>query len=212
MNKKIPFLLLVVVIAIVGGFILMNSRKEKRNIEKNNSAKETQQQVTDKDIKLDKQVELREEDTEESEGVAPQKEAAVGELAPDFKLKDLDGKEVSLSDFKGKKVLINFWQTTCPYCVKEMPDLDAISKENEDVEVLAVDVMEDQKIVKDYIDKGGYGFKVLLDTTGEIARQYLVPAFPTTYAIDAEGVIAMGVPGMLTKEQMQQLIAIMDEK
>src|SRR5690606_32548559 len=69
---------------------------------------------------------------------------AVGKLAPDFTLADLEGKEVSLSDFRGKYVLINFWATWCQYCDLEMPDLDRLYKENEDLVVLAVNVQEEK--------------------------------------------------------------------
>ena len=75
----------------------------------------------------------------------------VGKEAPDFTLKNLNGDEVSLSDYRGKIVLINFWATWCKWCDKEMPDLQKLGKENDDIVVLAVDVMEDKEIVKKYI-------------------------------------------------------------
>lgn len=133
-------------------------------------------------------------------------EIAIGNPAPDFTLKDLDGKQVSLSDYHGKIVLINFWATWCKFCDVEMPDLDDIDKENDDLVILAVDVMEEEGKVKKYIEDGGYDFDVVLDSDGEISRQYLVSAYPTTYAVDEKGILVGSVPGMMTKPQMEQIV------
>lgn len=133
-------------------------------------------------------------------------EIATGKPAPDFTLKNLEGEDVSLSDYKGKIVILNFWATWCKFCDVEMPDLNDLDKENDDVVVLAVDVMEEHDKVKKYIDKGGYGFEVVLDSKGDISRNYLVSAYPTTYAINKEGILMGGVPGMITKLQMEQIV------
>jgi thiol-disulfide isomerase/thioredoxin len=127
-------------------------------------------------------------------------------LAPDFTLVDLDGKEVSLSDFRGKYVLINFWATWCQYCDLEMPDLDRLYKENEDLVVLAVNVQEEKGVVEDYIKKGGYTFPVVLDEEGYVSLTYLVSGYPTSYFVDKEGILLGGVPGMMTYEQMVQIL------
>lgn len=126
----------------------------------------------------------------------------VGKEAPDFTLKNLDGDEVSLSDYRGKIVLINFWATWCKWCDKEMPDLQKLGKENDDIVVLAVDVMEDKETVKKYIEKGKYDFEVVLDEDGNISKTYLVSGYPTSYFVDADGILLGGVPSMLTYEEM----------
>ena len=87
-----------------------------------------------------------------------------------------------------------------------MPDLNNVDKKNDDVVVLAVNVQEEQPKVSEYIKEGGYDFEVVLDTKGNISRNYLVSSFPTTYAVDKEGILVGGVPGMLTKPQMEQII------
>lgn len=69
-----------------------------------------------------------------------------GDQAPDFELKTLDGQTASLSDYKGKKVLVNFWATWCKPCRTEMPDLDAIRSEYDQVEVLAVNLTTTEKV------------------------------------------------------------------
>lgn len=133
-------------------------------------------------------------------------EIAIGKESPNFTLKNLDGKEVSLSDYRGKIVLINFWATWCPWCDKEMPDLQKLDEENDDLVVLAVDVMEKEETVKEYIEKGEYNFEVVLDEDGEIAKTYLVSGLPASYFVDEEGILLGGVPGAMTYEQMISIL------
>lgn len=131
---------------------------------------------------------------------------AVGKESPDFTLLNLSGEEVSLSDYRGKTVMINFWATWCGFCKKEMPDMQRLSEENEDLVILAVDVMEEKSLVEDYIKEGGYDFEVVLDEKGDVAKDYLVSAFPTSYFVDKDGILLGGVPGMLTWERMNEIL------
>lgn len=131
---------------------------------------------------------------------------AIGKLAPDFTLINLKGEEVSLSDYRGKIVLINFWATWCGFCDKEMPDIQALSDNNDDLIVLAVDVMEEKGLVEEYIENGGYDFEVVLDEDGKVAQEYLVSAFPTSYFVDKDGILLGGVPGMMTGPQMNDIL------
>ncbi len=144
--------------------------------------------------------------TPPQEVTTKESEFASGKPAPDFTLKNLDGEEVSLSDYRGKIVLVNFWATWCGYCDMEMPDLQKLDDENEDLVVLAVDVMEDKNTVEKYIKDGGYTFDVVLDEDGNISQTYLVSGYPTSYFIDPEGILLGGVPGMMTYEQMNQVL------
>lgn len=130
----------------------------------------------------------------------------VGKLAPNFTLMNLEGKEVSLEDFRGKIVLINFWATWCGYCDKEMPDIQKLSEENDDLVVLAVNVMEKKEIVERYIEEGGYNFEVVLDEKGDIAIKYLAQYLPTSYFIDKDGILVGGKVGMLTGPEMNGAI------
>ncbi|MDY0235773.1 MAG: TlpA disulfide reductase family protein [Gudongella sp.] len=129
-----------------------------------------------------------------------------GEAAPDFTLINMEGEEVSLSDYKGKLVYLNFWATWCGYCDQEMPDLQALNAENEDLVVLAVNVREDLDTVKTYIEAGGYDFPVILDIEGEVATRYLINGMPTTYFINSEGILLDRIPGMMEKEQMDEIL------
>ncbi len=133
-------------------------------------------------------------------------EVASGKMAPNFTLKNLKGEEVSLEDYRGKIVLLNFWATWCKYCDMEMPDLQKLDDENDDLVVLAVNVQEDKEVVEEYIEKGKYEFEVLLDEGGEIATMYLVNGFPNSYFIDEEGILLGRVPGAMTYDQMVQVL------
>ena len=192
--KKI--LLMILVLAIVGaGCSKSSPEKSNENIE----------EQSPEDI-------VTEENTETAGEVAEELDIAVGKESPDFTLKNLDGEEVSLSDYRGKIVLINFWATWCTWCDKEMPDLQKLDDENDDLVVLAVDVMEKQDVVKEYIDNGKYDFEVVLDEDGEIARTYLVSGFPTSYFVDEEGVLLGGVPRAMTYEEMTSVLESIREE
>lgn len=201
MNKKVLVIVIAVIVLTLGAVFAMNSldKSEPKDTSENS---EVQEDILDEDAGPSEEG----QEVEEVEDSGQETDIAIGELAPDFKLKNLSGEEVSLSDYRGKIVLINFWATWCKFCDIEMPDLNDINNDNEDVVVLAVDVMEELPKVKKYIEKGGYDFEVVLDTEGSISQDYLVSSFPTTYAVDKDGILIGGVPGMLTKPQMEQIV------
>jgi len=133
--------------------------------------------------------------------------AEVGARAPDFSLPLLAGGEVRLSDFRGKVVFVNFWRTTCPVCVEELPEIQRLYEwAPDDVVVLTVDIGEDAATVRTLLMDGGYGFPVALDGSASVAQQYLVEFIPTSFVIDANGVIREKYVGGLTFEQMKDMI------
>lgn len=154
----------------------------------------------------DEKEELIEIDEEELVENKADYDITVGELAPNFTLMNLEGEEVSLEDFRGKMVLINFWATWCGYCDKEMPDIQKLSEENDDLVVLAVNVMEKKEIVEKYIEEGGYDFEVVLDEKGDITKTYLAHYLPTSYFVDKDGILVGGKAGMLTGPEMNGAI------
>lgn len=128
--------------------------------------------------------------------------------AMDFKLKDLTGKEVSLSDYKGKKVFLNFWATWCPPCKAEMPEMEMLYQEtkNSDLVILAVNLDEEKNTVQKFINSNKYNFPVLLDTGNIVASQYEVVSIPTSFFIDKEGNIVDKHIGAMTIEDMKNYI------
>lgn len=118
--------------------------------------------------------------------------------APDFTLTDKNGKKVTLSSFRGKVVLLNFWATWCPPCRQEMPSMEKLFQsfhDRTDFVMLAVDSQEPLTTVEPFLKKYGYTFPILLDTTGEVGSMYSVTGIPTTYLIDAQGRVIAGKVG-----------------
>ena len=133
--------------------------------------------------------------------------------APDFKLKDLNGKELSLSDLKGKKVFLNFWATWCPPCKEEMPEIQKLYNETKDSDlvIIAVEIGEPQSEVKSFIDNNKYSFKVLLDSDQSVATKYSITAIPTSYFIDEEGNIISKSSGGMSIDGMKSYIKTLDK-
>ena len=123
--------------------------------------------------------------------------ARVGEPAPDFQLQDLDGQVVSLSDLRGKPVLLNFWNTGCPPCRDEMPYLQQVYDEmqGKDLVMLAINIGESSSTVAEFMDFYHLSLPVLLDTNGNVARRYSMPGIPTTFFIDKDGILQVKVVG-----------------
>lgn len=129
--------------------------------------------------------------------------------APDFTLKDFDGKDVSLSDFKGKKVFLNFWATWCPPCRGEMPDIEKIyqeNKDNKDFVIIAVNLGEDKGTVKNFMEQNKYNFKGLLDTNQNAGSLYNITAIPTSFFIDSDGYAVKMRRGAMREEEMREYI------
>lgn len=118
-----------------------------------------------------------------------------GELAPDFTLKTLDGEEVSLSDYRGKKVFLNFWASWCPPCRAEMPEMQEFhEKYGDEVEIIAVNATGTERseaVMREYIEENGYTFTVLLDQDLTVNASYQALSLPTTYFINSQGIIQL---------------------
>ena len=139
--------------------------------------------------------------------------ASKGDTAYDFYLEDMDGNFVSLSDFRGKKVFLNFWASWCPPCRVEMPHLQEFAEENEDVVVLGVNVTSSESSldnVKGFVDEFGLTFPNLYGTD-DIANLYDVEFLPTSYFIDSNGVVNESVIGPVTKDILEARFALMDQ-
>jgi len=115
----------------------------------------------------------------------------IGNRAPDFTLKTINGEEISLKSLRGKKVVLNFWATWCSPCVGEMPyfqDITRTWKEDELV-VLAVNLEENISTVRNFLAGERFTFTILLDIEGAVGSRYDVSSIPRTFFIDREGII-----------------------
>jgi thiol-disulfide isomerase/thioredoxin len=146
------------------------------------------------------------------EGTRVKKEAAVAELvgrpAPETKLKDLAGKTVSLADFKGKIVLVDFWATWCAPCRKEMPIFEKLHREfaGQDVAILTIDADEPELTPAQYVKDEKFTFPVLLAEGTDSVTRWNVVAFPTTFVVDAEGRVAAFAIGSRPEAGLRELI------
>ena len=117
----------------------------------------------------------------------------IGNLAPDFQLDNLDGQHVSLNDFRGKPLLVNFWTSWCPPCRSEMPFIQDTFTDKKWADaglvVLAIDIGESPSTVREFVKNYGLTFPVLLDVARDVSLEYYVRGIPTTFFIDREGII-----------------------
>lgn len=132
----------------------------------------------------------------------------VGEQAPPFTLQTLEGTEISLADFEGQPVMINFWATWCPPCRAEMPEMERFYV-NHDIEILAVNLTStesSQNDVQEFVENMDLSFPILLDETRDIASFYNIQPLPTSLFIDGEGVIRHVNVGPMNEEMMIRVL------
>ncbi|WAA13532.1 TlpA disulfide reductase family protein [Fervidibacillus halotolerans] len=150
----------------------------------------------------------------EAKGTKTEK-AAVGYLAPDFELTTLDGKTVRLSDYRGKKLIVNFWASWCPPCRSEMPHMQAFyEKQNQNqIEILAVNLTtKDDGIekVQQFVSDFGLTFPIPSDEEGKVGKIYPSVSIPTSYFIDSKGIIRGKIVGPMDQETMKKMIKHME--
>ena len=111
--------------------------------------------------------------------------------APDFTLRDVNGRTVSLSSLKGKVILLNFWATWCPPCKAEMPSMNKLYNEikSKGFEIVAVSTDNALSPIKEFLVISRVDFTVLFDEKKAVSRQYKVFSMPTTFLIDRSGFI-----------------------
>ena len=133
----------------------------------------------------------------------------VGDNAPDFTLSTLDGGQVSLSELKGKPVMLTFWTTGCYYCILQMPSLEAAHNEmGDEVEFITIDMMENSYSVQSLMNYYDFSLPVALDSDGTVSEDYNVIYTPTNVIVDGQGVIYYIRKGAFTSQQ--EIISLME--
>ena len=133
---------------------------------------------------------------------------AVGDIAPDFQLEDMEGKQVSLSDFRGKVVLVNLWATWCPPCIEEMPSMERLNEvmAGDDFVMLAVNTEENgRNVVPAFLQKTPYTFPILYDDKGVVQKLYGVFKFPESFIVRKDGTVAEKIIGPLDWSSLETI-------
>jgi len=193
-NKKILLLAGLLVVVLAGATLGYGTLSERY-------APQSTPEVT---VQEDVSEELPQGETQEP---APQP-------APDFTVLDENQAEVSLSDFAGKPVLINFWATWCGPCASEMPAFDAAFAEyGEDIQFMMVNLTDGGRDtiegVQEYIAENGYSFPVYYDTEMDAMQTYGAYSIPMTVLVDAEGNLLGGYRGALPESMIQEAIDLL---
>lgn len=137
---------------------------------------------------------------------------ALGEVAPNFELKTLEGETAKLSDYRGKKVILNFWATWCPPCRAEMPHMQKYYEKQakeDNVEILAVNlttVDHGMEKITSFVSEYELSFPILLDSGGEMGAVYQAVTIPTSYILDAKGRVQSKFVGPMDQATIEKLI------
>jgi thiol-disulfide isomerase/thioredoxin len=163
------------------------------------------QQIIDKSFGNNAEVKLP--DTSGNNDIKLEKNEKGMPLIPNFTLKNSKGDEVSLSDYSGKIVILNFWASWCPPCKAEMPEfkeMDEELKKSKEVVLLTINLTDGKRETKDtalkFLKDNNYNFNVLFDDKSDIAELFGIQSIPTTIIIDKAGYLHDYIMGTTTKK------------
>lgn len=137
--------------------------------------------------------------------------ARPGSAPPDFRLKTLAGGTVSLTEYRGRPLLLNFWATWCKPCRAEMTDIITAyeAHRDQDLQVLAINPTDQERMndVRTFVREVPMPFPVLLDEKGKVRRSYALRGVPTSVFIDSNGIVRIVNPGPITREAIERGLA-----
>ena len=115
--------------------------------------------------------------------------------APNFELTDVAGKTINLKDKQGKVILLNFWASWCPPCVKEIPSMNRLAEsfDADTFEIVSVNFKESPETISAFLKSVQVDFPVLIDLDGSVSNRYEIFAFPSSFIIDAKGKLRYSV-------------------
>jgi thiol-disulfide isomerase/thioredoxin len=139
-----------------------------------------------------------------SEQGNPEEEVIDSMDALDFTLEDMNGNKVSLSDYKGKTIFLNFWASWCGPCKYEMPFIEQLYKDTKDSDlvIVTVNLQETKSTVSKFMTENKYSFPVWLDIKGDVANQYGVSGIPLSLLINKDFKIVSAHEGYMSDYEM----------
>ncbi len=134
--------------------------------------------------------------------------SAAGEPAPAVTMLDFDGVEMTLAEYAGTPVVLNFWATWCPFCIAEMPDFETVSRDTAGrVAFVGVNIQDDPAAAEAMAVETGVTYRLTRDPQGVVYAAFGGIGMPTTVFVDADGVLREVVTGQMSEEQLRAKIA-----
>lgn len=132
-----------------------------------------------------------------------------GQHLANFTLTDLTNKRVSLSDFRGQPLLLNFWYVACAPCREEMPDLETFAQQpqGQHVAILGINIQDDPLTASEFLQQLGITYSIALDPHQRVFDYYRLTSTPSSLLIDSQGMIRGSVSGPLSLKQLQTYFA-----
>ena len=139
---------------------------------------------------------------------------AIGAVAPDFSVVDLDGNPINLRDLRGRPVIVNFWASWCVPCVDEFPLLrDAEARHRDDgLAVVGIAYQDRTQAAADFMARNGGSWPVAMDPDGRVADAYAIVGPPETFFIGRDGTIKARVLGQITEATIDEKVALIMER
>lgn len=129
--------------------------------------------------------------------------AVSGDPVPDMAIEAFSGETVTLAAYEGTPTVVNFWASWCPPCVAEMPDLEAVHEQGGGAVVfVGVNTQDTPERAAALVDQTGVSYDLVRDPDGELARAFGVFGMPSTFYVDADGMVVGRHTGLLTREAL----------
>ncbi|GAC1463299.1 MAG: hypothetical protein PVSMB5_02660 [Ktedonobacteraceae bacterium] len=137
-----------------------------------------------------------------------------GDAAPNFTLTTMDGQKVSLSNYRGRPVMLNFWMINCTGCQYEMPGMQKVyaaqQTAHKDLVILAVNSVDSARDIQQFARQRGLTYPILLDAHSATGQLYALRGTPTSYFIDRKGMIYSSSEGPIDEGALQEVVQQLD--